>query len=103
VDASFEFQFEWDPYKAKQNLKLHRITFERAATVFLDPSMLSRYDEGHSAEEERWITLGIDRTGSFLVVCHTYHELSETIARVRIISARKATKNETKQYQGHER
>lgn len=100
MDAPFEFQFEWDPYKARRNSKIHRVTFERAATVFLDPSMLSRYDEEHTAGEERWITLGMDRTGALLVVCHTYHELSETIARVRIISARKPTKNETKQYQG---
>ena len=99
MDAPFEFQFEWDPFKARRNSRKHRITFERAATVFLYPGMLSRYDEEHNVGEERWITLGMDRTGTLLVVCHTYEELSDAKARVRIISARKATKNESRQYE----
>ena len=103
MDAPFEFQFEWDSFKAKHNSKKHRITFERAATVFLDPEMLSAYDEEHSGGEERWITLGRDRTGTLLVVCHTYREQTAAMARIRMISARKATKNESKQYEGDER
>jgi uncharacterized DUF497 family protein len=55
-----EYNFEWDPAKARENLRKHRVSFERAAQVFLDPHMLSIYDEAHSASEERWITLGVD-------------------------------------------
>ena len=96
---AFQYQFEWDPAKARQNTREHRITFERGATVFLDPNALSLFDEQHSEDEERWITLGLDHTGALLVICHTFHEETEINARVRLISARKATKNETKQYQ----
>ena len=95
----FQYQFEWDPAKARQNTRKHRITFERGATVFLDPNALSLFDDQHSEEEERWITLGLDETGVLLVLSHTYHEETENSARVRLISARKATKNEKKQYQ----
>jgi len=98
VEKPFQYQFEWDPAKARRNEKKHGVTFERAATIFLDPQALSLFDEEHSQEEDRWITLGVDRTGILLVVCHTYREETETSARIRIISARKATRNETKQY-----
>ncbi len=94
----FQFEFEWDPGKAQQNAKRHGITFERAATVFLDREALSKYDEGHSNGEDRWITLGMDRTGILLVVCHTHREETAGRARIRIISARKAARNEAKQY-----
>ena len=96
---AFQYQFEWDPAKARQNARKHRITFERGATVFLDPNALSLFDGQHSEDEERWITLGLDHAGALLVICHTYHEQTENSARVRLISARKATKNEMKQYQ----
>ena len=96
---AFQFHFEWDPAKARQNTRKHRVTFERGATVFLDPNALSLFDEQHSEEEERWITLGLDQTGALLVISHTYHEEAGNSARVRLISARKATQNETKQYQ----
>jgi uncharacterized DUF497 family protein len=99
VAKPFQYQFEWDPTKAQQNLKDHGVAFERAATVFLDPEALSEFDEEHSQDENRWITLGLDRTGVLLIVCHTYREETETGARVRLISARKATKNETKQHE----
>lgn len=99
MDNPFQYQFEWDPNKARQNNRRHRVTFERAATVFLDPNALSVFDEQHSQDEERWVTLGLDRTGALLVVCHTYREETETSAMIRIISARKAIKNEAKQYE----
>ena len=57
------------------------------------------FDEQRSEDEERWITLGLDHTGTLLVICHTYREETETSARVRLISARRATKNEVKQYE----
>ncbi len=74
------------------------LCFERAATVFLDPEALSEFDEDHSEEEDRWLTLGVDRSGTLLVVSHTYREETKASATIRLISARKATKNETKQY-----
>jgi uncharacterized DUF497 family protein len=86
VAKRFEYQFEWDPSKARQNLKEHRISFERAATVFLDPLALSQIDEEHSRAERRWITLALDRTGALLVVSHTYLEETELSARIRLIS-----------------
>jgi len=99
VEKPFRYQFEWDPIKARRNLKKHGIAFERAATVFHDPEALSLFDEEHSQAEDRWITLGLDRAGTLLVVCHTYQEETETSAQIRLISARKATKNETKKYE----
>lgn len=95
----FTYEFEWDPTKARENLKKHRITFERAATIFLDPQALSEFDEEESLKEQRWITMGLDRTGILLVVCHTYRDETATGARVRLISARKPTRNEAKHYE----
>jgi uncharacterized DUF497 family protein len=79
----FTYEFEWDPTKARENLRKHRVGFERAATIFLDPQALSELDEEASIDEDRWITLGVDRTGVLLVVCHTYREETETGARIR--------------------
>jgi uncharacterized protein len=98
VEKHFQYHFEWDPTKARQNEKKHGVTFDRAATIFLDPQALSLFDEEHRQEEDRWITLGVDRTGIVLVVCHTYREETEASARIRIFSARKPTRNEAKQY-----
>ncbi len=96
---SFEYQFEWDPVKARGNYNKHGITFERAASIFSDPQALTIFDETHSKYEERWITVGLDHGGVPVVVCHTFqHEQGHHKARVRIISARKATKKEIQQY-----
>lgn len=95
----FQYQFEWDPVKARQNFKRHRVRFERAATVFLDPNALSLFDEQHSEDEDRWITLGLDRTGTLLVISHTFRQETASSARVRLISARKARRTEAKQYE----
>ena len=95
----FEYQFEWDPAKARQNLKEHRVSFERAATIFLDSQALSELDEAHSSQEQRWLPLGLDRTGTLLVVSHTFRDETHSSAGIRLISARKATKNEAKQYE----
>jgi len=98
VAEPFEYQFEWDVRKARTNLKQHGIAFERAATIFLDPRALSEFDSEHSKTEDRWISMGLDQSGVLLVVCHTYREEKGSSARIHIISARKATKNEIKQY-----
>ena len=97
--GQFHYHFEWDPRKARQNLKRHGVAFDRAATIFLDRSALSEFDEAHSEAEERWITLGLDHTGVVLVVCHTFRDDTGSSARLRLISARKATKGETAEYE----
>jgi uncharacterized DUF497 family protein len=53
------YNFDWDPSKAQQNIQKHTVSFERAATVFRDPNQISIYDEAHSDDEDRWITLGL--------------------------------------------
>ena len=85
--------------KPRKNFKQHGVAFERAATIFLDRSAFSEFDEAHSEAEERWITLGLDHTGVLLVVCHTFRDDTESSARLRLISARKATKHEAAEYE----
>jgi uncharacterized protein len=93
------YDFEWDPKKAKSNVRKHKVSFERAATIFRDPNLLSIPDEEHSRSEERWITMGLDETGILLVLSHKFESLSAEVSRIRIISARKATRKETEQYE----
>ncbi|MGH7950086.1 MAG: BrnT family toxin [Candidatus Binataceae bacterium] len=97
------YTFDWDPIKGKQNLRKHRISFDRAAEVFLDPLALSIIDEEHGEHEERWVTMGRDRRGSLLILIHPFLEISPEECKVRIISARKATKREKGQYEGIQR
>lgn len=92
------YYFDWDPNKAKVNLKKHGVSFEQASTIFLDPRMISVFDTEHSEDEDRWATIGIDRNGILLVVVHTFQQLDAECCRIRIISARKAMRKETKQY-----
>lgn len=99
MSTAFLHNFEWDPSKARQNLRKHHVSFERAATVFVDANQVSVLDEEHDADEERYITLGIDSTGIMLVVVHTFRQTSPSESNIRIISARKATKAEIKQYE----
>jgi len=93
------YAFEWDPEKARTNIADHAVAFELAATVFRDPLQLSVYDEDHSESEERWVTLGQAENGKLLVVVHTFEETDATSAKVRIISARDATKRERQDYE----
>lgn len=102
MNTAFLHNFEWDPSKARENLRNHRVSFERAAAVFLDANQVSVPDEEHDEDEERYITLGIDSTGILLVVVHTFRQSSLSESNIRIISARKATKAEIKQYQESE-
>ena len=91
--------FEWDTAKALANFAKHGITFEQAATVFLDPLAITVYDNEHSQTEERWFTLGYETGGALLVVVHAFQDLNPTMATVRIISARVATKQERRAYE----
>lgn len=93
------FDFEWDPKKARSNARKHKVSFERAAAIFRDPNQLSIPDKGHSQTEERWITMGLDENGILLVIVHTFFRLDRNVSQIRIISARKATRKETKQYE----
>lgn len=91
-----EIRFEWDENKNKINQRKHRISFAEAKTVFYDDDALIIDDPDHSETEERFIILGLSRKANLLIVCHCYRENDEVI---RIISARKATKTEARQYQ----
>lgn len=90
-----ELKFEWDENKNLINKIKHGISFEEAKSVFEDVEALVIDDPDHSQYEERFIILGFSSSANLLVVCHCYRFYDEVI---RIISARKATKNESKQY-----
>ena len=87
--------FEWDDNKADSNFNKHGIRFAEAATVWLDPSSLEIPDPEHSQDEERWIRLGYSTQAKILVVVYVEKIEGE---KIRIISARKATKTEGNQY-----
>lgn len=93
------YYFEWDPAKANQNILKHKVRFQRAAEVFKDPHAISIFDEEHSQDEDRWITMGKDNSGALLVVSHAFRKIDEESCRIRIISSRKSIKSERKQYE----
>jgi len=93
------YNFEWDKTKAKSNLQKHKISFETASSIFRDEKAISIADEEHSEEEERWLTIGLDEVTRMLVVIHTFLITDRSNCRIRIISARKATKNEVRIYE----
>jgi len=87
--------FTWDSEKYDKNIKNHKITFEEAASVFLDLMTIYRPDDKHSEEEERDIVIGLSNTVSILFVCSCQREEGDVI---RIFSARKATSEEIKEW-----
>lgn len=87
-------KFEWDPRKAEINLRKHGISFDEAASVFLDRLALSGPDPDHSIGELRYITFGMSRLSRLLVVSHTYRPDA-----IRIINACRMTRNERKLYE----
>jgi len=97
--AAILYEFEWDPAKAQTNFRKHELDFERAATVFMDPLAVSIPDEEHSEAEGRWITLGKDGTGRYVLVVHTFEALTDDRVRIRLISARRPTKAEILSYE----
>ena len=92
--------FDWEPAKAASNATKHGVIFEEAMTVFRDPLARSILDPDHGAGEERWVTLGEASTGNLLVVVHTWVDMDGERSAVRIISARRPTRNEARQYRG---
>jgi uncharacterized protein len=97
--ATHRVEFDWDPAKAAINETKHRVTFEEAMSVLLDPLALSRPDNDHDDQEERWITIGLNRDARLLLVIHTHTMIDDDTAYVRIISARKPSKSERRQYE----
>jgi uncharacterized DUF497 family protein len=92
------FEITCDPGKAKSNHAKHGVTYAEAATVLLDPLAVTVFDQTHSEVEDRWFTLGLSTNGRLLAVSHT-HAFDVRIIRVRIISARLATRRERAQYE----
>ncbi len=90
--------FEWDEAKAALNLQKHGVSFSEAVTVFEDPCALTFFDDEHSHEEERWITVGHSADMRVLLVITT-----DRAAGTRIISARKANSHERQFYEQHNR
>ena len=93
------YDFDWDDVKAKSNVAKHSVSFEKAATIFRDPNLLSIPDVEHSVDEDRWITMGIDEDGNLVVLVHTFESSGASVSKIRIISARKATKRERVEYE----
>ena len=90
-------RFEWNDSKYESNIEKHGVSFEEAKTVFFDEFADEFYDDKNSVEEERFLLLGRSFQSRLLLICHCYRENDNVI---RIISARKATKNESKMYRG---
>ena len=86
--------FEWDPAKARQNRRKHRVSFQEAATVFGDPLAVTYPDPDHSVSEQRFITVGMSGAGRVLMLAHL-----DRNENIRIISARKTTRRERKHYE----
>ena len=82
-----------EPEESYSNIEKHGVTFEEARTVFDDPLFITVVDDEHSVDEERYITLGISNQGHLLMVAHTDRD-----GKIRVISARRATKNEERFY-----
>jgi uncharacterized DUF497 family protein len=95
---SGELRFVWDEIKSKKNLKKHGIDFNTAIFVFKDPNYIKIYDEEHSINEERWNIIGMVNNVVLFVI-----ETEITDNLIRIISARKANKNEKETYNGKNR
>ena len=87
-------EFVWDDAKAEANLRKHGVTFAEAATVFGDPLAVTFYDPAHSDDEDRFLTVGLSEDGRVVILSHTDRD-----ERVRIISAREATRGERKGYE----
>ena len=90
-----ELRFEWDESKNRANVRKHGVSFEEARTAFYDENAMLYADPDHSEDEDRFILLGVSVKLRVLVVCHCFRK-SETV--MRIISARKADREEQRDY-----
>lgn len=94
VQQYLDLSFEWDPQKAAENLKNHRVSFRDAITIFGDPLAITFDDPDHSTAEQRWLTFGLSSKGRLLAVSH-----AERKSNIRLISARLAIRSERKIYE----
>ncbi len=94
-----QFQFEWNESKAAANIRKHGVSFELASSVFTDPRMLSVADLEHSEAEERWFSVGCVVNGAILSVVYLWHEIDQATTKIRLISARQATRSEIRFYE----
>ena len=94
--GAFPFEFEWDPAKARTNFSKHGVAFERATEIFRDPLALTIPNDEHGIIEVRWITMGRDTRGRSLLVVHTFEQHDDETARIRIISARRPNRTESR-------
>lgn len=94
-----DFEFEWDDAKAESNLAKHGVNFTDAMSVLLDPLAITRFDEEHSEDEERWVSVGRAANGQLLLAVHTFSATGPNTALLRLISARPATRREREQYE----
>jgi len=90
--------FEWDPAKARANVAKHGVSFDEAATIFIDPEALDGPDVRHSIQESRWLRIGRAVTGRVLTVAYTGRRSADGEEVVRIISARRASHKERSAY-----
>jgi len=97
--AAFLYEFEWDSSKARANFSKHGVDFERATEVFRDPLALTIRDEEHSVDQFRWITMGKDAHRQYVLVVHTFEQINNATGRIRVISARRPTLSETRDYE----
>jgi hypothetical protein len=93
-----QFQLEWDEIKAAANLRKHGVSFGLASTVFNDPRLLTIADLEHGEDEERWFSVGCASNGAMLSVVYLWSESGPAMTKIRLIMARKATRNEIRQY-----
>jgi uncharacterized DUF497 family protein len=98
IEYGHKLQFRVGSQKSSGKSNKHVITFDEAATVYRYSKALSIFHPDHSESEDRWVTMGISERGRLLIVIHTFREESEDDVTIRIISSRKATKQETKNY-----
>ena len=98
ADMASQYSFDWSHTKARRNLAKHGVSFRQAMSVFRDPLALTLYDDEHSDDEERWITLGMASNSACLVVVHTALQAGPAQLHIRIISARKADHDEEQIY-----
>ncbi len=92
-------KFEWNTAKAVTNIKKHGVSFDEAKSVFFDDFAVQFFDQENSDTEDRFLMLGMSNETNLLLICHCERDDGNII---RVISARKATKNESKNYQqGH--
>ena len=96
--AERQFQFEWDEGKAAVNFRKHGVSFELACTVFGDPRLVTVADLEHGEREDRWFSVGSASNGALLSIVYLWSESQAETIKIRLISARRATQREIRQY-----